>query len=104
MRLWVEPDVIAAIRDLPGHIRQRVRRAISDLAMEVRPPQSRALTIPADLLIPGIEARRLRIEQWRVIDLIDQERDLVSVLAVRQRPPSTYDNLHELLGQSSDVR
>ena len=31
MRLWVEPSALDEIAALPGHMRQRVRRVVSDL-------------------------------------------------------------------------
>ena len=98
MRLWVEPTVIDEIAGLPGHVRQRVRRAIRDLPSNPRPAQSRALDIPAELQVEGVEARRLRMDQWRVIYVIDQDLELISVLAVRRRPPYNYDDLRDLLG------
>jgi mRNA-degrading endonuclease RelE of RelBE toxin-antitoxin system len=97
MRLWVEPSVIDEIAALPGNMRQRVRRAVRDLPQDPRPAQSRALDIPEDVALEGIEARRLRMEYWRVIYVIDRDLDLISVLAVRRRPPYNYDNLRELL-------
>jgi mRNA-degrading endonuclease RelE of RelBE toxin-antitoxin system len=97
MRLWVEPDVVDSIATLPGHLRQRVRRAVSELAQIPRPPHSRALSIPDDLHIEGVEARRLRIDHWRVVYIVDQDLDLITVLAVRRRPPYNYDDLRELL-------
>lgn len=73
MRLWVEPPVIDEIAALPGNIRQRMLRDIRDLVHAPRPPSSRMLDIPDDLRVDGVEARRLRIEHWRVIYVIDQE-------------------------------
>lgn len=98
MRLWVEPAVIDEIAGLPGHVRQRVRRAVRDLPNDQRPAQSRALDIPGELQVEGVEARRLRMDQWRIIYVIDQELELISVLAVRRRPPYNYDDLRDLLG------
>jgi mRNA interferase RelE/StbE len=97
MRLWVEPAVIDEIAALPGNMRQRIRRAVRDLPQDPRPAQSRALDFPEDIALEGIEARRLRMEHWRVIYVIDQDLDLISVLAVRRRPPYNYDDLRELL-------
>jgi hypothetical protein len=31
MRLWVEPAALDEIAALPGHVRRRIRRAVSDL-------------------------------------------------------------------------
>lgn len=79
-------------------MRQRVRRAVRDLPDDPRPTQSRALDIPAELQVEGMEARRLRMDQWRIIYVIDQELELISVLAVRRRPPYSYDDLRDLPG------
>lgn len=98
MRLWVEPTALDEIAALPGNIRQRMRRIIRDLATNPRPSSTRAVDLPEDVQIEGIEARRLRIEHWRVIYVIDHEQDLITILAVRRRPPYTYDDLHDLLG------
>jgi hypothetical protein len=49
-------DEIAA---LPGHMRQRVRRAVSELRETPRPSYSKALEIPADLEFEGRE------EYWK---------------------------------------
>ncbi len=75
-----------------------MRRIIRDLATEPRPSSTRALELPEDLQVAGIEARRLRVEHWRVIYVIDQDLDLITILAVRRRPPYTYDDLQDLLG------
>lgn len=97
MRLWVEPAVIDEIAALPGNMRQRIRRAIRDLGTDPRPAQSRVLEVPADLQAAGVEVRRLRMEHWRVIYVIDQDLDLINVLAVRRRPPYDYSDLLDLL-------
>jgi mRNA interferase RelE/StbE len=46
-----------------------------------------------------LELRRLRIERWRVVYVIDEEWELVTILAVRQRPPYDYEDLEELLAE-----
>ena len=99
MRLWVEPAALDEIAALPGHVRQRIRRAVSDLLNAACPTYSRALEIPTDVQIEGLEARRLRIDGWRVLYVIDQEWEIITVLAVRKRPPYNYDDLQELLGR-----
>jgi mRNA interferase RelE/StbE len=98
MRLWVEPAVIDEIAALPGNMRQRVRRAVRDLLHDPRPAQSRPLDVPKDLAVEGVEARRLRMDHWRVIYVVDHELDLISVMAVRRRPPYNYEDLGDLLG------
>jgi mRNA-degrading endonuclease RelE of RelBE toxin-antitoxin system len=99
MRLWVEPAALDEIAALPGHVRQRIRRAMGDLHNAPRPTYSRTLEIPTDVQIEGLEARRLRIDSWRVLYVIDQEWAIITVLAVRKRPPYNYEDLRELLGR-----
>jgi len=99
MRLWVEPTALDEIAALPGHVRQRIRRSVSDLHNAPRPTYSRRLEVPADVQIEGLEARRLRIDSWRVLYVIDQEWEIITVLAVRKRPPYNYDDLRELFGR-----
>jgi len=41
--------------------------------------------------------RRLRIEAWRILYVIDVEWNLITILAVRKRPPYDYKDLQELL-------
>ena len=87
------------IRQLPGHIRAQVLRVLRMMEQEPRLPHSR----PLDLLRtgihldPGVELRRLRIASWRIVYLVDEGSRLVTVLAIRQRPPYQYDDLEELL-------
>ena len=99
MRLWIEPAALGEIAELPGNVRQRVRRAVRDLQAETHPSNSRGLQIPDDAQIDQIEARRLRIDNWRIIYVIDEQWDIVTVLAVRKRPPYNYDDLPELFNR-----
>jgi mRNA interferase RelE/StbE len=55
------------------------------------------LTLPDDLRIEHVEARRLRIDQWRVVYTIDSEWEVITVLAVRKRPPYNYEDLQALI-------
>ena len=80
MRLWVEPAALDEIAALPGHMRQRVRRAISELRTIPHPPSSQELEIPDDLALEGLEARRLRIENWRMLYVIDAQWEIITVL------------------------
>jgi hypothetical protein len=60
--LFVEPEVHEARIRLPGHIRQRVKRAIDDLAHAPRPAGSSDVDV-AGLDVPaGVELRRLRMD------------------------------------------
>ncbi|OAN43660.1 hypothetical protein A6A03_18115 [Chloroflexus islandicus] len=73
--LFLEPEVHAARHTLPGHVRQRIRRIIADLAVTPRPPDSIALNTANIDLRSGIEVRRIRMERWRIIYAVcDDER------------------------------
>jgi mRNA interferase RelE/StbE len=97
MRLWIDRSTVDEIADLPGNIRQRLRRAINALIQNPRPDQSKELNIPDELREPHLEARRLRIDHWRVIYVIDTDLEQISILAVRRRPPYDYDDLADVL-------
>lgn len=97
MRLWLEPTALHEIAALPGYVRQRVRHAVSELREIPRPSYSKELNIPADLAFEGVEARRLRIESWRVLYVIDDQWNSITVLGVRKRPPYDYEDLRDLL-------
>ncbi len=88
------------IRRLPGNVRQRIIRTLRALEQEPRPHNSRLLdTAKANLeLESGAELYRIRIVSWRIVYLIEEEYKLVSVLAIRKRPPYQYDDLDELTG------
>jgi len=99
--LFLEPDVHTARDDLPGNIRQRVRRALDALAAAPRHPESTAMDV-ADLeLRAGVELRRIRMERWRIVYAVCDEEQWVWVLAVRRRPPYDYDDLPELIARLS---
>jgi mRNA interferase RelE/StbE len=93
-RLWIKDEAKAEIRELPGHIRQRVRRAVEALASEPRPHSSRELKSLEEL---EVEPRRIRLDQWRIIYVIDETWSEIGVLAVRRRPPYNYEDLPDLL-------
>jgi mRNA interferase RelE/StbE len=92
--LDVSPAAQAEIRRLPGHIRQRVRRAIQSLVDDPRPSRSKEL----NFTLSDAEPRRLRIERWRIVYAVietDYGR-VVAVVAVRKRPPYDYRDLTDL--------
>ena len=91
--MHVTRDAWNEIKNLPGNMRQRVRKAIDALADDPRPPKSKALDV-AD--VPA-EVRRLRIERWRIVYAVSDDELLVDVLAVRKRPPYNYEDLASLL-------
>lgn len=82
------------VKHLPGHIRQRVRRAIRALADDPRPPRSKEL----DFALPGVEPRRLRIEHWRIVYAVTETdyAHTVAVVAIRKRPPYDYHDLTDI--------
>jgi mRNA-degrading endonuclease RelE of RelBE toxin-antitoxin system len=94
--LWLLAEVHEARKTLPSAMRQRVRRMIDELQVEPRPARSIAMTIEDEVNLTW-EVRRIRLEGWRIIYAIDEEAQLVAVLAVRKRPPYDYEDLSDLL-------
>lgn len=97
--LFLEPEVHAARQDLPGHIRQRIRGAITDLATDPRPANSDELTSEPSAAPPGVDVRRLRLERWRVVYAVNDDEQWVWVLGIYRRPPYNYENLTDLVGR-----
>jgi len=95
----VTRQVRKEIRRLPGNIRQRVIRTLRALEQEPRPHNSRSLdtTKAGTELEPDVELCRIRIASWRIVYLVEEEWKLISVLAIRKRPPYQYDDLDELM-------
>ena len=78
-------------------MRQRIKRAIDELACDPRPAQSQPLDT-TDLEVPqNVEIRRLRLQPWRIIYGVNDTEGWVWILAVRQRPPYDYNDLDELI-------
>lgn len=101
-RVWVQPRVHAIRTRLPGDIRQRIRRAIDDLAQEARPPTSKGLTLPEGLdnkISTEWEARRIKLDDWRIVYVVSETWHEIAVMSVRQRPPYDYDDLADLLAE-----
>lgn len=94
--LLIEPTAHEQRKRLPGYVRQRIKRAIDDLARDPRPHYSRDLdTIGLD--VPeNIEMRRIRIDRWRIIYAVNDVEKWVWVWGVRKRPPYDYEDLAEL--------
>ena len=89
----VTPEALREIKGLPGHVRQRVKRAIDGLADNPHPPGSKTLNVPD--VEP--EVCRLRLDKWRVVYAISETERIVDVVAVRKRPPYDYGDLARLL-------
>lgn len=98
-RVYVTPAALREVKELPGHVRQRVRRAIDDLAANPHPPESSALDL-SGIELPravGCEVRRIRIDKWRVLYAVTEAENVIDVLAIRKRPPYDYGDLNQLL-------
>lgn len=95
----VTQQVRKEIRNLPGNVRQRVVRILQVLQQEPFPNNSRVLdTTKAKIeLTSDLKLCRIRLDSWRIVYVIEEELNLISVLAIRQRPPYQYDDLAELI-------
>jgi mRNA interferase RelE/StbE len=99
--LLIEPEVHAARQNLPGHVRQRIRRAISDLASDPRPANSDDLATERSIAPADVEIRRIRLDRWRVIYAVHDDEQWVWVLGIYRRPPYNYEDLGDLMGRLS---
>jgi mRNA interferase RelE/StbE len=101
--VYITPQAWREVKEAPGHIRQRLRRAIDALATAPRPAESRALSLsqPQTELseLPVYELRRIRIDQWRIVYAITEADRLIDILTIRKRPPYDYGDLSELLSE-----
>lgn len=93
--IYILPDALDEIKNLPGHIRSQVRRSISALAATPRPAASKALAFPE----AKRELRRIRIDRWRVVYAVSESEAAIDVIAVRKRPPYDYGDLAQLLAR-----
>jgi mRNA interferase RelE/StbE len=96
--VYVTPHALREIRDLPGHMRQRVKRAIDELEDNPHPSGSQELEAPADI---EVELWRVRLDKWRIVYAITAAERVIDVLAVRKRPPYDYGDLETLLSEIS---
>lgn len=92
-KVYVIPTAWKEIKNLPGKMRQRVRKAIDALAENPRPSKSK------ELVVSGLDAevRRLRLDRWRIVYAVTETEGVIDVLAVRMRPPYDYGDLESLL-------
>lgn len=67
--VYVTPEALQEIKDLPGNVRQRVKRAIESLALNPYPPQSKALNVPE----LDRQIVRLRLEKWRIVYAVTED-------------------------------
>jgi mRNA-degrading endonuclease RelE of RelBE toxin-antitoxin system len=97
--VFVEQQVHQARARLPGNVRQRIRRLIGELGHEPRPAGSALLDVMGLELPPAIEARRYRLDPWRLVYAVNDEARWVWVLAIRRRPPYDYEDLADLVAR-----
>ena len=93
--VYARPPALREIKDLPGHVRQRARRAVDGLADNPRPSGSKKLRLPR----LNLDVWRLRLDKWRIVYAISEGDKAVDVLAVRTRPPYDYGDLETLLSE-----
>lgn len=98
-RVWIEPEVHSAREELPGNIRQRVKRLLDDLAKNPRPSSSKPLDISGLDVPPAIEIRGARLEHWRVLYAVNDTEGWVWALGIYRRPPYQYEDLQDLVSK-----
>jgi len=92
----VEPSVHEARKQLPGHVRQRIKLAIASLADDPRSTQTQPLDVTGIDVPAGAELQRLRLNRRRLACAIHDEEGWVWVLDLYRRRPYDYDGLREL--------
>jgi len=102
--VYITSPALAEAKQLPGNVRQRVKRTIDDLQLEPRPSGSKQLEFPeaSEVSAVEIEVRRLRLDKWRILYTIHEEQKIVDVLAIRKRPPYDYGDLGDLLKETGN--
>jgi mRNA interferase RelE/StbE len=96
--IWMRPIVYTSRKQLPGHIRQRIKQLIDDLQQNPRPAESEALTLPVTIKTEW-EARRIKIEHWRIVYAVNETWQQIGVLTIQKRPPYDYEDLQLLLSE-----
>ncbi|MBU0512150.1 MAG: hypothetical protein KKD28_00075 [Chloroflexi bacterium] len=100
-RVSVDRQARKEIRRLPGDMRQRVIRILRALEKKPRPHTGHLLdTAKAGIeLDAGVDLYRIRMESWRIVYVIEDEWELITVPAIRKRPPYQYEDLEGLMGR-----
>lgn len=91
--VYINSEAFDNIKELPGNIRQRIRRSIKELGENPCPSGSKMLDLPEF----EVSVWRLRVDNWRIIYTIDELEKIIDVLAIRKRPPYDYGDLQQLL-------
>ena len=93
--VYVIPSAWQEIKNLPGHMRQRIKQAVDALASDPRSSQGKKLDVPE----ADYELWRVRLDRWRIVYAVTEADRTVDVLAIRKRPPYDYGDLDELQQQ-----
>jgi mRNA interferase RelE/StbE len=87
-QLKTDKKVRDAINNLPGHIRQRIKRILNGLKTNPRPATAEELH--GDL----VGHFRIKLDEWRIVYWIDDEVLIVDILRVgRKEGPEFHQNL-----------
>lgn len=86
-QIRIEHEAERQIERLAGHIRQRIKHTIAELAVNPRPVNAKRMEPPYE------DKWRLRLEHYRIIYAIEDEIVLVTIIRVAKRTPATYDDL-----------
>jgi len=95
--LFIEQAAHQERKNLPGHMRQRIQRAIDDLSENPYPPNSQQLDTTGLDIPATIAIYRIRLEKWRIVYVVNESEAWIWVWAIRRRPPYDYQDLAELL-------
>jgi len=97
-RVEISNMVRREIRNLPGNAHALIFHTLQSLENDAHPSSSKGMRSIKGFKMPkGVELRRLRINRWRLVYVVEPDLSLVTVLAVRKRPPYQYKDLEELL-------
>jgi mRNA interferase RelE/StbE len=97
--VYITPRAYKEIKDLPGNLRQRAKRAVEALGDKPLPSTGKKLNTPE----LDRDLRRLRLDKWRIVYAVSEADRVIDVLAVRKRPPYDYGDLGRLLRESGQT-
>jgi mRNA interferase RelE/StbE len=100
-RVELTAEARKELRNAPGHLRARILQVLHTLEHDQKPTGSCQLDVTQlkSPLSSGMSLWRIRLDAWRVIYVVDTEDEVVSVLAIRRRPPYAYQDLESLVQQ-----
>ncbi len=97
-KVWLRPAVHTSRKQLPGYVRQRIRRILDDLGQNPYPAKSQSLELPASAPIEWA-VRRIRLDNWRIVYAVNETWQEIGVLTIQKRPPYDYEDLELLLSE-----